>query len=61
MEEEVQRRKGDEADLTDVPAKEIQNQRILDEYRQSEEFATYEALCRGEHTHVSKLWLRHVQ
>ena len=33
--------------------KPFQNKRILDDYRASEEFATYEALCRGEDTHVS--------
>ena len=27
---------------------------MLDDYRSSEEFAAYEALCRGEDTHVSK-------
>ena len=26
---------------------------MLDDYRSSEEFAAYEALCRGEDTHVS--------
>ena len=33
--------------------KPFQNKRMLDDYRSSEEFASYEALCRGEETHVS--------
>ena len=30
--------------------------RQVDEYRQSREFQTYEALCRGENTQVSSGW-----
>ncbi|XP_033757090.1 prolyl 4-hydroxylase subunit alpha-1-like isoform X1 [Pecten maximus] len=33
---------------------EIKHERKLDEYRNSEEFATYEKLCRGEDTHMYK-------
>ena len=51
MEEAAERRKGDEGDAPP----EFKNQRILDDYRASEEFMTYEALCRGEETHVSLL------
>ncbi|XP_060074824.1 prolyl 4-hydroxylase subunit alpha-1-like isoform X2 [Ylistrum balloti] len=32
----------------------VKHERQLDEYRNSEEFATYEKLCRGETTHVYK-------
>lgn len=53
-EEEENRRKGDEG-----PPPPVKNKRILDEYRQSEEFATYEALCRGEDTHVSVVITRY--
>lgn len=31
---------------------EITNKRQLDQYRSSEEYMTYEALCRGENTKV---------
>ncbi|XP_069123787.1 prolyl 4-hydroxylase subunit alpha-1-like isoform X1 [Argopecten irradians] len=33
---------------------EVKHERKLDDYRKSEEFATYEKLCRGEETHVYK-------
>jgi hypothetical protein len=48
--EEEERRKGD--DGAPPIDSSVKNRRILDDYRQSEEFATYEALCRGETTHV---------
>ncbi|XP_021376327.1 prolyl 4-hydroxylase subunit alpha-1-like, partial [Mizuhopecten yessoensis] len=35
---------------------EIKHERKLDDYRNSEEFATYEKLCRGEDTQVSVNW-----
>jgi len=48
-EAEAERRKGDEGDLP-VQEEEFKNERILDDYRSSMEFATYEALCRNEIT-----------
>lgn len=54
---EEQRRKqykrgedGEEEDNTEAPNK--YTERPLDEYRKSDEFQTYESLCRGEDTHV---------
>lgn len=54
---EEQRRKqyrrgedGEEEDKTEEPNK--YTERPLDEYRKSDEFQTYESLCRGEDTHV---------
>lgn len=54
---EEQRRKqyrrgedGGEEDKTEEPNK--YTERPLDEYRKSDEFQTYESLCRGEDTHV---------
>lgn len=35
----------------------LKNERPYDGYKSSSEFATYEALCRGEKTHVSILFL----
>lgn len=43
LHEDVQKR-GDDG--------EVVNKRQLDSYRSSEEYMTYEALCRGEHTQV---------
>ena len=34
----------------------VKNERKLDEYRNSQEFRAYEALCRGEKTHVRTAW-----
>lgn len=57
---EEQRRKqyrrgedGEEEDKTEEPNK--YTERPLDEYRKSDEFQTYESLCRGENTHDYKL------
>lgn len=57
---EEQRRKqyrrgedGGEEDKTEEPNK--YTERPLDEYRKSDEFQTYESLCRGEDTHDYKL------
>lgn len=57
---EEQRRKqyrrgedGGEEDKTEEPNK--YTERPLDEYRKSDEFQTYESLCRGENTHDYKL------
>jgi len=38
-----------------VTPTELQNTRPTDDYRASDEFVTYEKLCRGEETIVSKL------
>jgi len=48
--EEAERQKGDAGDLNQPDAKQanVVNSRQLDGYRGSEEFQTYEALCRGE-------------
>ena len=44
-----ERGKGDDGDAPAAAAQEeFKNKRIMDEYRQSQEFAAYEALCRGE-------------
>lgn len=40
----------EEEDKTEEPNK--YTERPLDEYRKSDEFQTYESLCRGEDTHV---------
>ena len=48
-EEEAAKLKGDDGDLNQPPANpNVVNNRQLDGYRGSEEFQTYEALCRGE-------------
>lgn len=44
---------GEEEDKTEEPNK--YTERPLDEYRKSDEFQTYESLCRGEDTHDYKL------
>ena len=41
-----EQKRGDDGDIV--------NERQLDQYRKSEEYMTYEALCRGENTHVSR-------
>lgn len=43
---------GEEPPEEPVQEEEVKHERILDEYRNSEEFSTYEKLCRGESTHV---------
>ena len=51
-----QHRRGEDGE--EPEAKEETNQfteRPLDDYRKSEEFQTYESLCRGEDTHVISL------
>ena len=50
-EEKNSKKRGDDGQ---VPAgKDFVNKRQLDEYRTSEEYSNYEALCRGEQTVVS--------
>merc|ERR1711976_906650 len=56
--EDTASKKGDDGDANPEGATKgsytFRNKRQLDEYRSSDEFATYEALCRGEDTHVYK-------
>ena len=51
-EEQNSRKRGDDGQAYQ-PKDQFTNKRQLDEYRTSEEFANYEALCRGEETKVS--------
>lgn len=51
--EEADKKKGDEGDAVDSST--VVNRRQLDDYRASEEFQTYEALCRGEDIVVSHM------
>ena len=51
-EETNSRKRGDDGQ---VPAsKDFVNKRQLDEYRKSDEYSSYEALCRGEQIMVSQ-------
>ena len=50
--EERNRERGARGDTGDSPEP-FKNERLLDEYRKSDEFSRYEALCRGEDVVVS--------
>lgn len=47
--------KGGESNSLSDGAERPSLERVVDEYRQSQEFQTYEALCRGENTQVRPL------
>ena len=52
-EEEKKKHESAGGDTGEVETDVFKNKRQLDEYRRSSDFSAYEALCRGEETHVS--------
>ena len=52
-EEEKKKLESPDAGAADNEKDTVTNKRQLDDYRKSSDFSSYEALCRGEDTHVS--------
>ena len=52
-EEEKKKLESSDSGTADSEKDTLTNERQLDDYRKSSDFSSYEALCRGEDTHVS--------